>query len=86
MQAVTALQGPRENGVLEEGGRQLVWTVGWAGAACREEEGCPVAGEARQVGGELVWETGHTWASLTRGGGWGTQWLPLGLSGPAPGL
>ena len=67
-----ALQGPRENGVLEEGGRQLVWTVGWAGAACREEEGCPIAEEARQVGGELVWETGHTWASLTRGGGWGT--------------
>ena len=51
MQALMALQGPRENGVLEEGGRQLVWTVGWAGAACREEEGCPIAEEARQVGG-----------------------------------
>ena len=31
MQALMALQGPRENGVLEEGGRLLVWTVGWAG-------------------------------------------------------
>ena len=74
-----ALQGPGENGVLEEGGRQVIWTVGWAGAACSEGEKGPTAGEAGQVGGELVWEPGRLGESDT-GRGRGTRWLPSGLS------
>ena len=62
----------------------MVWTVGWAWAACSEEEGCPAAGEAGQVGGKLVWEAQRThWGESDAGRGPRTQRPPSGPSSGA---